>query len=437
MILGWPLVLTNLAQVAITATDMMLIGRLGGETLAAGVLASSLYQSLLIFCMGLVSATLPMIAITLGEHRHAVREVRRTVRQGLWSAGLISLPIWLVMWNTELILLAMGQAKPVAGQAVEFMHTMQWGLLPYLGFVVIRSFMSALERPFWTLVVAAPAIVANAVIGYALIFGALGLPALGLAGAGIASTCSSCLLFAGAAAVAVRHRHFRRYRLFGRWWQPDLPRLLALWRLGLPMAITFGFETSIFYAAVIVMGLLGPVALAAHAIVFQFAALAFMVPLSFGQVATVRVGRAFGAGDAAGAQRAGWSAFGLGVGFMSMTAATMFLAPRILIAAFLDLDSPLNADVVDVAASFFAFAAVFQIVDGAQAVCSGMLRGLGDTKVPMLLAAVGYWGIGAPCGAWLAFRMGGGGVYLGLAIGLGAVALLMGRRWIKKTTAPG
>lgn len=434
LILGWPLIAANLAQVAISATNLVLIGRLGADELAAAVLAASLYQSLLNFCMGLVSATMPMLSVTLGQNRHSVREVRRTVRQGLWSAALITLPAWLVMWNVEPILLAMGQQPVVAARAADYMHALQWGFLPYLGFVALRSFLAAVERPLWTLAIAIPVIAANLALGWCLAFGPFGPPALGLAGAGLASTISSCLTFVGGVGIVLRHRRFRRYRLFGRWWRPDWSRFAALWRIGLPMAVTFGFETAIFYAAVIVMGLLGPTALAAHGVVFQIAVLNFMVPLGLGQVATVRVGRAYGAGDGDGVRRAGWAAYALGVGYMACMAAAMLLAPKPLIAMFLDLHDPANAAVMNLSVTFLAYAAVFQIVDGAQAVCGGMLRGLEDTRVPMIMAAVGYWGIGAPCGAFLAFRIGGGGVYLGLAIGLATVACLMTLRWKAKAS---
>ena len=434
--LGWPLILTNLAQVTVSAVNMMMIGRLGAQELAAAVLAASLYQSLTNFCMGLVSATMPMIAMTLGRNRHSVREVRRTVRQGFWSAVVICVPMWFVMWHADRILLAMGQDPAVAAQAVPFMHTLQWGLLPNLGFIVLRSFLAAVERPLWTLAVALAAIAFNAALGWLLIFGPFGLPPLGLAGAGLASTGANLVMLVGSGLIVTRHRRFRRYHLFGRFWRPDWPRFVALWRIGLPMALTFAFETATFYAAVMVMGLIGPVALAAHAIVFQVATVNFMVPLGLGQVATVRVGRAFGAGDPEGVRRAGWSAYGLGVGFMALMATLMLLAPRLLIGIFLDLEDPANAATVATSITFMAFAALFQVVDGAQAVCAGMLRGLGDTRVPMILAAIGYWVIGAPCGAYLAFRIGGGGVYLGLAAGLATVAGLMTLRWIARTARP-
>lgn len=431
--LGWPLIFTNLSQAALTATDVILIGRLGADTLASAVLATSFYHTTMIFCMGLVSAVMPMIAMTLGRHRHSVRDVRRTVRQGLWTAIIISIPVWLLLWNCETIFLFLGQRPDIAARSAELMHTLQWALLPYMGYIVLRSFLAAMEKPMWTLLVALFAIVFNALAAWSLIFGHFGLPELGLRGAGIATTASSTMMFLGLVAVTFWHRRFRRYQLFGRFWRVDLPRLIELWRLGLPMAFTFIFESSIFYAAVVMMGQIGPNAMAAHAVAMQIASLSFMVPLGFGQVATVRVGRAYGAGDITAVRRAGWSAYLLGVGFMAVMGLLMVLMPRPFIGVFLDLSDPRNAPVIAMSISFLALAALFQIVDGAQAVAAGMLRGLRDTRIPMYLALFGYWGVGLPLGALLAFRggFGGIGVWIGLASGLAIVAVLMTQRWRK------
>jgi len=432
--LGWPLIFTNVAQAALSATDLVFIGRLGPEILASASLATSLYHTCMIFCMGIASATMPMIATTLGRHRHSVREVRRTVRQGLWSVGIICIPVWIMLWHAEPIFIWLGQRPDVAARSAEFMHTLQWALLPYLGYLVLRSFLAAMQRPIWSLIIAASAIIINAIAGYGLILGNFGLPALGLTGAGIATTCSSLWMLVGLGIVVSTHPRFRRYHLFGRFWRPDWPRFLQVWRIGLPMALTFAFETTIFYAAVVMMGIIGPTALAAHAVAAQISMLSFMVPVGFSQVATVRVGRANGEGDPEGVTRAGWSAFALGVGFMSLMAIVMLLRPQILIGAFLDLSDPANEAVIRLAITYLAIAGLFQIVDGAQSIASGMLRGLQDTRVPMFLAALGYWGIGFPLGAFLAFKAGlnGAGVWIGLAAGLAVVAILMTGRWMRR-----
>ena len=432
--LSWPLVLTNLAQIGLTTTDVIVLGRLGAHDLAAGTLGVNLYFGILIFGIGVVTATSPMMAEALGRRRRAVRDVRRTVRQGLWSAVSISVPAWLVLWHAESVLLMFWQQPQLAADAARFIRALMWGFLPALGYIVLRSFFAALERPIWTVIVTTAAITFNILANWVLVFGHLGLPPLGLVGSGIATSLSNAFMFVGLALVVVFARRFRRYHLFGRWWRADWPRLAALWRLGLPIGATLAFEIGVFNAAVFIMGQFGTSSIAAHAMAIQIAAVSFMVPLGLGQAATVRVGRAHGAGDAEGIARAGWTAFALAMIFMSMMSLLMLSAPRLLIGTFVAIDDPANAIVVDLAVSFLFCAAVFQIADGAQAVGAGMLRGLQDTTMPMVFAGFGYWGFGMPISLLLGFAAGlqGLGVWIGLASGLGIVACLMMGRWLRR-----
>lgn len=432
--LAWPLVLTNLAQVAMGTTDVVMMGWLGPEALAAGALATNLYFAFLIFGIGIASATAPMIAVELGRKRHSVRDVRRTVRQGLWSVVLLAVPIWTVTWFAEPILVALGQDPALARVSGEYLHTFQWSLLPFLSYIVLRSFVSALERPLAAVWVGVIGIIVNAFLVWCLMFGRLGFPALGLAGAGIGTTIATTVVFLSLAAVVSIDRKFRRYHLFGRWWRADLARFRALWALGFPIAATLLFEVGVFNVAALLVGRFGADMLAAHQIALQIASVSFMVPMGLGQAATVRVGLAFGAGDREGVRRAGWTAFALGIGFMSCMALVMLFAPRLLVGAFLDLRAPENAVVIGYAVAFLAFAGFFQVFDGAQAVSAGMLRGLQDTRVPMILAAIGYWGVAFPLGFALAFPFGwrGAGVWTGLALGLAVVAGLLTFRWTQR-----
>lgn len=429
--LAWPLVLGNLAQTGMTTTDVLFMGRLGPDSLAAGSLGFNLFFALFIFGMGVLTATSAMIAVERGRNRFAVREVRRTVRQGLWMAVAIAVPLWVVLWNAEPILVAAGQKPALAAAAAEYLRAMQWSLLPFLVYIVLRSTMAALERPGWSLVVVIAAFALNALANWVLVFGNWGFPALGLFGSGLATTFATTAMALGAALVLVLDRRFRRYRLFGRFWRADWPRFAALWRLGAPIGATLLFEVWIFNAAVFLMGLIGTAALAAHTIAIQIASLAFMVPMGLAQAATVRVGRAHGADDRPGARRAGHAALALALGFMSVSAATMVILPGPLIAGFIDTADAANAEVVRLAIVFLAMAALFQLADGAQVVAAGMLRGLHDTRVPMLLALAGYWGIGLPVGVLLGFPagLGGLGIWIGLAAGLAVVAVLLLARW--------
>jgi MATE family multidrug resistance protein len=308
-----------------------------------------------------------------------------------------------------------------------------WSMMPFLAFQAMRNFIAALERPGWVLAISLVGIVLNALLGYGLIFGRFGLPALGIFGGGLASSIVWTLLALMLALVIVTDRQFRRYHLFGRFWKPDWPRYRKLWKLGFPIGLAMGFEGGVFSAAAYLMGLIDAESVAAHAVALQIAAMAFMVPWGLSQAATVRVGRCLGEGDKAGIARAGWTAWVLGVGFMAVMAVVIWSMPRELITIFLD-DSRENARVISLATSFLAIAAIFQVVDGAQVVGAGMLRGLHDTRVPMIFTFIGYWAIGIGIGAWLAFRRDwqGQGIWTGLAIGLAIVAVLMIWRWTRR-----
>jgi MATE family multidrug resistance protein len=362
---------------------------------------------------------------------HSVRDIRRTFRQGLWVCCSVMVPIWVFLWNTEAILVATGQQPDLAANAAIFVRAYMWSILPFLGFLVLRNFVAALEKPVWATVVACGAVVLNAVVNYGLILGHYGLPQLGLMGAGIGSTITNVVQFGVMALVVSFHPKFRRYHLFGRFWRPDWPRFRQIWRLGLPIGLTMGFEGGVFAVAILLMGLINEASVAAHAVAIQIASLTFMVPMGLGQAATVRVGLAFGRNDADGITKAGWTAFVLGTGFMAAMALGIYSFPEALIGIFV---TPIDAETTQVfklAVSFLMVAAIFQIVDGAQVVGAGMLRGLQDTKVPMYFAAFGYWVVGIGVGGWLAFRGGwdGVGVWTGLATGLAVVSVLMLARW--------
>jgi MATE family multidrug resistance protein len=432
--LAWPLVLTNLSQSLIQSTDVLLLGWAGPLVLASATLGINLYYACFIFGIGLVLSASPMIAKELGARRHSVRDVRRTVRQAMWSALVLVLPVWAVLWQTRPILLAMGQEPGLAEGAERFVHALMWGMLPALWYLVLRSFVAALEKPAWSLLVGLAAVALNAVLNYSLIFGKLGLPALGLRGAGIGSSCANSFMFLAMAAVVTLHPRFRRYRLFGRFWVADGPRFKAVWRLGFPIAVTLALEITIFNAAVFLMGLIGPESLAAHAVALQIAAFTFMVPLGLSQAVTVRVGLAFGRRDKGGIARAGWTAFAMGVSFMALMAVVMLAIPHTLVGLFLDPAEPANRPVIALAVSFLFLAALFQVFDGAQSVAAGMLRGLHDTQMPMAFAAFGYWVVGLLTAVGLAFGLGwqGVGIWTGLATGLAVVAALMLGRWLRR-----
>ena len=429
--LAWPLILSNLTMALIGATDVLMLGWLGARELAAATLGFNLAMSAAIFCMGLITASAPMMATEIGRMGNSVRDVRRTFRQAMWAATAVILPFWIILWNTETILLAFGQQPDLAAMAGTYISAYMWSILPFLFFIILRNFISALEQPVTALIISIIGVLANGLFNYALIFGKFGVPEFGVIGAGIGSVMTNVLMFAGMALVVIYHKRFRRYHLFGRFWRSDWQRFRTMWKLGLPIAITMGLEGSVFGLAALLMGLISAESVAAHAIALQLAALTFMVPMGLGQAATVRVGIQYGRKNHAGIMRAGWVSFLLGTSFMAAMALIFVLAPDLLISMFIDASAPGNAEVAALAVSFLAIAAIFQIVDGAQVVGAGMLRGLHDTTMPMLFALMGYWFIGIGVGAGLAFWQDweGIGIWTGLAGGLAVVAVLMLTRW--------
>ncbi len=428
--LAWPLILANVTQQVIQATDILLMGRLGATQLAAATLALNLTWTFSLFLLGLLTASSPMMATALGRRSNAVRDVRRTFRAGLWLIAIVMPPYWLLLWHTGDLMRAFGQSEVLARQGQSFMRAYMWLVAPWLLFQLLRNFVSALERPRIVLWLSLAGIALNALVSWSLIFGHFGLPALGLVGGGLGSTITWLVLCGALIAVTALDRRFRRFRLFGHWWRFDRQRIAAMVGLGGPIGLTMALEMGVFALAAYFMGWIGTPAVAAHAIALQCAALTFMVPLGLGQAATVRVGLALGRGDEPGVTRAGWTSWVIGVGFMGAMAVLMWSFPRPLVTLFLD-DVPANAMVIALAVSFLRVAAAFQLVDGAQVIGAGMLRGLHDTRWPLLFALVGYWVVGLGIGAWLAFAADwkGLGIWVGLASGLAVVAVMMLARW--------
>jgi MATE family multidrug resistance protein len=429
--LAWPLILANLTQQVIQATDVLLMGRLGASQLAAATLALNLTFTFNLLMLGLVIASSPMMATALGERSNAVRDVRRTFRAGLWLIAAMLPTYWLILWHVGDLMRLFGESEDLARQGQTFLRAYMWCTAPWLLFQLLRNFVSALERPRVVLWLSIGGIGLNALLSWSLIFGHSGLPALGLVGGGVGSTLTWLIMCGALIAVVLADRQFRRFHLFGHWWRFDGQRTMAMIRLGWPIGATMALEMGVFALAAYFMGWIGAPAVAAHAVALQLAALTFMVPLGLGQAATVRVGLALGRRDEEGIARAGWTAWVIGVGFMGTMALVMWSIPRELVSLFLK-DVPANAVVIALAVSFLRVAAAFQLVDGAQVIGAGMLRGLHDTRWPLLFALVGYWVVGLGIGAWLAFARDwkGVGIWVGLASGLAAVAALMLARWM-------
>jgi MATE family multidrug resistance protein len=427
--LAVPLVLAELAYIAIVATDRVMMGWLGPESLAAGSLAGQFYTFLDFVSLGVIAAVAPILSQQLGARHY--RLVRRTFRHGLWAAAIVALPCIAVLWHAEAILTLLGQNPDLASAGQSYLRFMVIGFLPGRWLLVLGEFLAAHTRPRAILVVAVVGIGINALADYALMFGHFGLPRLGLIGAGVASAIVVTFMFLAVLLFVLSDRRLRRYRLLGRWWRIDWSQLYDIFRLGVPIATIHLAEAGVFFASTLLMGLIGTAALAAHAIAIQCTVIAYMVPYGLATAATVRVGRAVGAGKHLAMARAGWVALALAIGFAFLPAAAFWLLGGDIADLFLDTAQLENKTTIDLAVSFLAIAALLHFADGTQATALGALRGLKDTRGPMLIALAGYWGLGissaAVFGIYLEFD--GQAIWISLAVAQSVVCTLLVRRF--------
>ncbi len=432
--LAVPLALAGVLQMATHAIDVIFVARLGTQELAAASLSFALYGTVAWALTGLTGAAAALIAAELGRRRHAVREVRRSLRMALWLAALCAVLGMAICSTGEPLMLATGQDAHISARAGDFLAILMWSMPGLIGANVLRSFVSALGRPIFATVITGLGVIVNAIGNYAFVFGNLGAPALGLEGSALSSVITSLIVFA-AYVVAIEHnRVLRRYRIWGRWWRPEWVRLADLLRIGTPVAVTIVAEAGFFSGAAFLMGRIGPDELAAHVLALNLASFAFQIPHAIGQAATIRVGYHFGGENVPAIRMAGWAAIISGTAFMTTTAAAMLFAPHLLLSIYVDIDAPANAVLVGFAVHYMVIAAAFQMFDGLQAVSMGALRGLQDTRIPMAYAIFGYWVPGLACCLWLGFwtPLEGTGVWIGLAVGLVVVAGLMLWRWSQR-----
>ena len=427
--LGLPLIGSHLAQMAISATDTLMLGWYDAEVLAGQVLATVPLSVLFLFLSGFAFAVMPLVsaASEAGDQT----QVRRVTRMGLWVSlgmGLAVVPVFLF---SAPLLRAVGQAPALAELAQSYLRIAGWSIVPALGVMVLKSYLSALERTRVQLLVTLAAAAANAGLNWVLIFGHLGAPELGVRGAAIASLAVN--IVSVLALVVYAARSFPAHRLFHRLWRVDREALAEVFGMGWHIGLTTLAEVGLFAYSALLIGLIGAVPLAAHGIAMQLAAFSFMVPLGLANAATVRAGRAFGRRDGVALRAGARAVLGLGLGSALLATAAFVTLPELLVGAFIGADDPLRGPILEIGRSLLAMAALFQLFDATQVVAAGLLRGMQDTRRPMLIATAAYWLIGAPAG-WLfglGLGLGAVGVWLGLVVGLFSAAVLLGWRFLR------
>lgn len=419
--LAVPVATVQVGLMLMGVVDTMMVGRISASALAAVALGNLYFFNVSAFATGMLMALDPVVAQAVGARDDDA--VAHGVQRGVLLALLLGVPMALAMIPSAAVLRALGQPPEVIDAASRYVQYSIPGVPALLGFVVLRQTLQALSDTRAIVLTIVAANLLNVVLDWALIFGRLGLPALGTDGSAIATTIARWAM-----ALLLLATAWPRLRRTLRPWHRDSARPAALWRLariGAPIGFQQFLEFSAFGTIGLLMGRLGTVAMAGHQATINLASLTFMVPLGVGAAAAVRVGHAVGAGDAEGARRAAKAAMVWGVGFMLVSAIVLLLAPR----ALARLYTP-DAAVIAIAATLIPLAGVFQVFDGLQVVSLGVLRGVGDTRVPMIVNVVGFWLVGLPIGAWLGLQRGLGpaGLWLGLVAGLAAVGVVLGLR---------
>ncbi len=435
LVLGVPLIGSHLAQIAIVATDTVMLGWYDVTALAAMTLAQSVWFLCFIVGSGFAFAVLPMVASALGAGDDT--QVRRVTRMGMWLSALFGLAVMPALIWSEPLFLALGQSPETSMLAERYMRIAAFAMIPALLMMVLKSYLAALERSQSVLWITVATAVLNVGVNWALIFGNLGFPELGLRGAAIASVIANLVGLGVFAVYAARVTP--EHALFTRLWRPDGEAFGRVARLGWPIGLTNLAESGLFSAASVMIGWLGAQPLAAHGVALQLTAITFMVHVGLSQAATVRAGSALGRGDRPALLTGARAAIALSVCFSAVTVTLYLTMPELLVGLFIDPSDPERPAIVAIGTTLLMVAALFQLVDGLQVVALGLLRGLQDTKWPMIYAGISYWVIGMPASYVMGFVLGLGamGVWLGLVVGLALAAVTLLARFRSAARAGG
>jgi MATE family multidrug resistance protein len=411
--LAFPVVMAELGWMTMGLVDTLMVGRLSPEAIGAVGIGTSLFMGVCIFGMGLLLGLDTLVSHAFGASR--VDDCHRWLLHGVALSLLLSAPITGIVLALSAALAGWGLHPDVLRLTQPYLNVLAWSIPPLLLYASFRRYLQGMGvvRPVMIALVLAN--ILNVFVNWLLIFGRLGAPEMGVRGSAWATVGARVVMAGVLLGVILYREHGRRPGLFETSLRIEPSRMRQLLALGLPAAGQVTLEVGVFAAATALAGRLAPASLAAHQIAINLAAFTFMVPLGVASAGAVRVGQAVGRRDPAGAARSGWTAILFGALFMSSAAAAFLIVPRTLIGAFTS-----DASVVAIGVSLLFVGAVFQLFDGLQGVATGVLRGLGDTRSPMLWNLAGHWFIGLPLGYTLCFGAGLGviGLWWGLSVGL-------------------
>lgn len=435
ILLSVPLAAAQIAQAATGFVDTVMMGWMGPKSLAAGGLGAALASLLLVTGFGLTTSVTALGAEAIGsQDRDRLSQV--TIQGFIFCLG-VSLLAAACLTSGEFILRWSGQSLQTAHLAQSYLYPIAGGYFPALAFVMLRGIVSAIGSPRLPMGIALVGLGINAIGNYVLGFGKWGAPPLGLAGLAIATSGTQWFMLISLIIAIQSLPKLRSFGLFDRAMLPwtagqawiNGKLLTELIQLGWPTGLSFAAEVGLFSVTTILMGRLGTEVLAAHQVVFQTIAIMFMLPLGVSYATTIRVGQGVGEGNFPAIRRSAMVGMILGGSIMALNAWVILTVPRSVIGLYLDLSNPAHQALVPIATSMFVIAAIAQILDGIQTTAAGALRGLQDTRIPMLISFVTFWGLGLASGIALGFGLGWGGVGLWMGQSIGILAACVGFVW--------
>lgn len=417
--LGAPIIAAQLLQMSMGFVDTVMAGRLSAGDLAAVAIGSSMLAPLFMLCYGILMGLNPIVSQAFGARNFPL--IAKNVRQGLWLSQILALVSIFIMHQFHYAIEYIGADPDVSDKAIRYVLAMTWGMPFYMAFITLRVFnesIGATKPGMWIALLGLPF---NIFGNWVLVYGKFGFPQLGAVGTGYASALVGMVMFASIFMYTYYNTSYRRFELFKNWRFPEWRYQKELLRIGVPSGISSFMEVSMFAFIALLIGSLGTIAMAGHQVALNVGSITFMIPFGLATAISVRVGIFVGRQQPDRARFAGYTGIGLSVLIMISTASVMLLFPKTIVSIYTT-----DTDVVQLAARLLMMAAIFQISDGLQVSGLGALRGLKDTRIPMFVNIVAYWGIGLPIGYWAGLHKGWGpeGFWIGLIFGLSAAAVM-------------
>jgi len=428
MKIGTPVIITQLLQISMNFVDTIMAGRLSPEDLAAIAVGTSVLMPLFVLCMGCLMAVTPIVAQNVGSRNLGV--IGKNGRQVLWLSQILAVPAFFILRNLDIIFELLQVTEEIIPIASGYLNGISWGIFPIFAYAALRHFNEGLSVTRPAMYIAIIGTLVNIPANYVLMFGKLGFPELGAIGTGYSSSFVYAIMFIAMLWFTVSHEPYKRFDIFGKFRWPEKKYLTELLQIGTPIGISSAMEVSMFATVSLLISTLSTLEIAAHQIAINFASICFMIPMGLSIAISARVGNSMGRKKLHEARFRGYIGVGISTLFMICTATILFLFPQGITSIYTS-----DPDVTAIAVQLLYMAAIFQISDGLQVSGYGTLRGLKDTKVPMVVNLIAYWMIGIPTAYLLGFtyNFGAPGFWIGLIVGLTAAGILHNARFFIKT----